>query len=309
MLPDFNRLKVFYYIFRHQSVAAAAQQLHVTQSAVSQTLIKLEEELKTHLFTRMHKQLVPTTEAEDLYGVIEPFMEKLETTIEGIQKTRSTPGGVLKIGAPVEFGENYVIDACSQFHEQYSDVDFHLELGHPDKLLPLLKAGKLDLAFADIFAHQGGYQREYAQFSIEPVFDETLVLACSKSYQLAAAIITNDLKSILNSNFIAYQQHAPSVRSWLKHHFNKESANFRTLLSVESVRGVIKCIRQGLGLGIVPRYLVQKEIQTGEIVVIETVQEELVNKISLVRLLDKIPRLTEKLFLESFIRLTQPPKL
>ncbi len=48
MTPDFNRLKVFFHIHRNRSVAAAARELHVTQSAVSQHLRKLETEIKTH---------------------------------------------------------------------------------------------------------------------------------------------------------------------------------------------------------------------------------------------------------------------
>ena len=49
---DFNRIKVFYYIFSNQSVAKAARELNITQSAVSQQLKKLELEIKTRLFTR-----------------------------------------------------------------------------------------------------------------------------------------------------------------------------------------------------------------------------------------------------------------
>jgi len=45
MLPDFNRLKVFYYVFLHRSVAVASAELNITASAVSQSLNKLEREL------------------------------------------------------------------------------------------------------------------------------------------------------------------------------------------------------------------------------------------------------------------------
>ncbi|MBU8911935.1 MAG: LysR family transcriptional regulator, partial [Desulfobacterales bacterium] len=51
MLPDFNRLKVFYYIFAQKSVVSAARELNITASAVSQTLNKLESELNVLLFT------------------------------------------------------------------------------------------------------------------------------------------------------------------------------------------------------------------------------------------------------------------
>ncbi|RLE03892.1 MAG: LysR family transcriptional regulator, partial [Bacteroidetes bacterium] len=61
MLPDFNRLKVFYYIYSLKSIAAAARQLHISQPAVSQHLKKLEAEINTSLFVRLHKRMVPTS--------------------------------------------------------------------------------------------------------------------------------------------------------------------------------------------------------------------------------------------------------
>ena len=57
MLPDFNRLKVFYHIYRTGSVVAAADELCLTQSGVSQHLQKLENEIGMPLFTRLHKNL------------------------------------------------------------------------------------------------------------------------------------------------------------------------------------------------------------------------------------------------------------
>ena len=60
MIQNLERLKVFYYVFSEKSVVAASKTLHVSQSAVSQALQKLESEIKCPLFTRLHKRLVPT---------------------------------------------------------------------------------------------------------------------------------------------------------------------------------------------------------------------------------------------------------
>ena len=70
MLPDLNRLKVFFHIFNEQSSTAAAKKLHITQSGVSQHLKKLEEELQTELFTRVNRKLVPTAAGKKLYGIV-----------------------------------------------------------------------------------------------------------------------------------------------------------------------------------------------------------------------------------------------
>ena len=82
MLPDFNRLYLFYQVFRHMSVAGAARDLFVTQSAVSQNLQKLEQELNILLFHRLHKKLVPTPAAKQLFQSVMPFFATLDADLQ-----------------------------------------------------------------------------------------------------------------------------------------------------------------------------------------------------------------------------------
>ncbi len=300
MLPDFNRLRVFYYVFKGKGVAAAAKELHVTQSAVSQSLQKLEEELHEKLFIRSHKRLVPTRQGESLFEVIEPFVNSLENRIEALKSEQKIPGGEFRIGAPVEFGEIYLVDACALFRERFPGVTFFLEFGHPDKLLPLINQGELDIAFADIFSRSGEYARELELFDVESVFEEKLILAGSALYIDGNDLRTPEYDQLISCDFIAYQKHTPAIRSWFRHHFSKSSISTRSVLTVESVKGVIAGIKNNQGLGIVPSHLIQKEIDRGEIIPIAVSEKELRNHISMVRLLDKIPSLTEKEFLNHF---------
>ena len=101
MLPDFNRLRVFYHIYRRKSAAAAAKDLHVTQSAVSQHLQKLETEIKTRLFTRVHNRLVPTSAGVTLFGILEPFVRELENGMRHILEEKETPWGLSRQSMPV----------------------------------------------------------------------------------------------------------------------------------------------------------------------------------------------------------------
>lgn len=309
MLPDFNRLKVFYFVFKLQSVALASKELNVTQSAVSQNLLKLEAEIDQKLFVRLHKQLIPTSEGEALFRVTQPFVIGLEGQLEELRQTRSVPKGVLRIGAPVEFGENYVIESYCSFNQIYSDVHLNLELGHPNKLLPMVKTGKLDMAFTDIFIKEQDFSRELAQFDIRPVFDEDLVLVCSGQFFREFLNSKTDLNSLRKAKYIAYQAHSPSIKRWFNYHFNKSAGDFETVLQVESVRGVINAIKKHLGLGIVPSHLIKNEIEAGELTRIVIGEKELVNKISLVRLLDRIPTPAEKRFLEHFSEMIKQLKV
>ena len=108
MLQNLDRLKVFYHVFASGSVVAAANALCVSQSAVSQTIQKLEKEVKAPLFTRLHKQLVPTTAGERLYEIVQPFMAVLGCYLKDLDVARDHPVGELRVGAPPEFGKAYL---------------------------------------------------------------------------------------------------------------------------------------------------------------------------------------------------------
>ncbi len=302
MQPDFNRLKVFFHIHRNKSVAAAARELHVTQSAVSQSLQKLETETRTHLFTRMHKRLVPTPAGEKLFRVLEPFMGELENWQREIAHAGKGPAGRLRLGAPVEFGEKYLPPAFASFRQTYPDVRFHLELGHPDALLPMVREGRLDFALADIFSREGAYSRDLAAFSVARVLDEELILVGSESYY--TAFVKGDFSpgNLLKCAFISYQEGAPAIKSWFGHHFNKLSVRPDVVLTVESVRAVVAGVKGDMGLGIVPSHVIREEIDAGDLVRISTGAGEMIHRISLLQLQDKIPGIAEKVFLSFFMK-------
>ena len=164
----------------------------------------------------------------------------------------------------------------------------------------MINQGKLDIAYTDIFSRPGEYARELGLFDIQPVFTEKLVLTGSKTYANRMLTEQPNFERLVSCDFISYQKHSPAIQSWFRHHFHKTSVTVKTVLTVESVKGVVNGIKNNLGLGIVPSHLIQHEIEAGEIIPVKTTTEDLLNRISLVRLLDKIPSLTEKEFLRHF---------
>ena len=297
MFPDFNRLKVFYYIHLRKSVASAARELCLTQSAISQHLKKLETELKTPLFTRLHKRLVPTQAGGRLYDIMAPFMGSLENGIRNMQSGRQGPFGPLRIGAPVVFGSGHLPEIFASFRGKYPEVVFHFTLGYQTALLSLVSEGKLDFALVDIFSRKEEVSKALGMFCIEPLVNEELVLVCSRKYFADRLKGDTSLKSLLNGDYISYQKDVPDLKGWFRHHYNKFPPGFNVVLTVESIPSVISAIQNHMGLGIVPSHLVYGEISSGRMVRIKTSKREIMNRISLVQLQDKVPTLTERAFI------------
>jgi len=297
MLPDFNRLKVFYFIHFHRSIVKAAKVLHVTQPALSQQLKKLEQELETPLFTRLHKQLIPTQAGEKLFELVAPFVEQLEKGIQGIQRAKEEPQGLLRIGAPVEFGQKYLPEWFAAYRKRYPEVRFSLELGHPNELLPGVGDGSLDFCFVDIFASQRAFAQQYPLFAVETLFTEEMILCCSKDYYHQQLDKGTLLKALQKADHIAYKEHAPSIKSWYRHHFGLSSFSPRIVLTVESVRAAIAGVHCHMGLAVVPSHLLQDALQSGDSIRIPSQQAPQMNQVALIQLQDKLPTLTEKSFI------------
>lgn len=300
MLPDFNRLKTFYYIFSLKSVAAAAKELHITSSAISQNLSKLEYELKIPLFTRLHKKLVPTSAGEQLFNIVEPFIKDLEQGIKNIKQARQNPSGLLKIGSPIEFGKSYFPGIVARFREVYPEVIFSLKLGDPSEIFPMIANGDLDFGLVDAFLTQEQIFGDSGIYSIEPLIEEEVILACSKKYYDKEIRGDHSFENLALKEFISYQRTSLTLKNWFKHHFNKFSVNLNRVMTVDSHQAVITGITHNIGLGVIASHIVQKEIRKNIIVPIKTSCQDVINKISLVLLQDKIPTLTEKTFLKYF---------
>ncbi|MEZ4449595.1 MAG: LysR family transcriptional regulator [Nannocystaceae bacterium] len=292
MLPDFNRLRVFFHVHQSRSVSAAAAALHVTQSAVSQSLAKLEDELGAQLFVRRHRAIAPTDAGDALFSVVAPFVAALHGGIEAIRRTRRELVGTLRIGAPAEFGAHRVPTALADFSRQHPGVAFTLRLGHPSELVPLLEEGRLDLALVDLFDASG----RMAGFEVAPVMEESLVLVGAAEYEAAALQGSRAFTRLAAARFVDYHPSAPAARGWFRHHFERAPSRIDLTLAVESVQAVIRAVERGMGLGVVPAHSVAAALEEGRLTAIGTRRRPLTNRISLVRLLDREPSRLEQEF-------------
>ncbi len=300
MLQNLDRLKVFHYVYSERSVLAAAEILHVSQSAVSQALQKLEKEIKSPLFTRLHKRLVPTLAGDRLFQVVQPFMAELDVCLKTLEQAKDQPFGELRIGAPSEFGKAYFPAIIAAFREEYPKVTFYLKLGDAATLLPMVEKGEIDLALVDEYLTQNQFFGKLDMLHFRPVVAEEVILACSNHYYEKFIKRDHSLQHLKEQTFIAYRRSAQTVKNWFRHHFGKYNVDVNVALTVGSHQGVIAAIRHDVGLGVIASHMVGESIQSGDILRIDTSKEEIVNQMSLVQLQNKIPTRAEKMF-EKFL--------
>ena len=128
-LPPLNSLKAFEAAARSLSFTVAAEELCVTQAAVSHQIKSLEVYLATKLFTRLHRRLSLTEEGEELYITLQPAFDEIAQTIVSIRQNFGRQ--MLKVRLAPSFAAKWLSPRLKQFRDMYPDID--LNLSHSSK--------------------------------------------------------------------------------------------------------------------------------------------------------------------------------
>ena len=117
-------LRAFEASARHLNLTRAAEELHVTQTAVSQHIRKLEDRLGKPLFRRLPRGLALTDEGQALLPVVVESFASLERALEKLDDTR--PREVLTVGAVGTFAVGWLLPRLRDFQQACSFVDLRL---------------------------------------------------------------------------------------------------------------------------------------------------------------------------------------
>lgn len=119
-----NSLRVFEAAARHLSFTAAAQELRSTQSAVSQQVRALEEQLGLALFERIYRGVKLTEAGHALFGSVREGFAVIERTLEVLQRQHRHPR--VNILTDFSFAAYWLMPRLPQFREQHPQVDVRL---------------------------------------------------------------------------------------------------------------------------------------------------------------------------------------
>ena len=140
--------RVFKEVAEAGNITAAAQNLFISQSAVSQSIKQLESDLQSRLFARNSRGVSLTPDGKMLYEYVRSAMGLLETGEEKLSQSRQLQVGHLTIGASDTVTSQFLLPYLDRFHRQYPGVHIQIISGRSHKVLGLLQSGKVDIAFA-----------------------------------------------------------------------------------------------------------------------------------------------------------------
>lgn len=123
-LPQLNALKAFEAAARHESFTRAAEELCVTQGAVSHQVKALEAELGVKLFNRERQRLILTEAGRDYLNVVRDALDRIAVGTERLVQRQSS--GVLTISTSPDFAAKWLVHRLGRFAEAYPEIDLRV---------------------------------------------------------------------------------------------------------------------------------------------------------------------------------------
>jgi len=123
-LPPLNGLKAFEAAARSESFTRAAEELNVTQGAVSHQVKALEDTLGLRLFHRERQRLILTEAGRDYLAVVRDALDRIAVGTERLLQRQE--GGVLTVSTSPDFAAKWLVNRLSRFADKHPDVDLRV---------------------------------------------------------------------------------------------------------------------------------------------------------------------------------------
>ncbi|MBR4942581.1 MAG: LysR family transcriptional regulator [Clostridia bacterium] len=257
--------RVFYTVAKCGSLTKAAEELYISQPAVSQSIKQLEIQLGTSLFNRTHRGMELSAQGGKLiFAEVERALGLLYEAENRIAEMKNSATGVIRIGASDTIFEYFLADKIVEFHERFPAVKIELMADFTPDTIEKLKAKRCDVAFVnlpispdeDLQLYGNCMQlndifivgEKYKELSDEP----TVSLAKLKKYP----IITMDKNTV--------------ARQTLNNFLQANGVELSPSIEVGSWDLMQRLVVKGMGVGVIPKQYALRRLNEGELFEVKT---------------------------------------
>lgn len=243
------------------SLAAAAAQLHQTQSALSHQFSELEQRLGFRLFVRKSQPLRFTPQGEILLQLADQVLPQIQQALQACNEPHQT---TLRLAIECHSCIQWLTPALEHFHSQWPQVNMDFKSGVTFDPQPALQQGELDLVMtSDILPRSG--------LHYSPMFDFEVRLVLAPDHTLASKE-TISPEDLANEILMIYPVQRQRLDIW--RHFLQPAGISPTLKSVDNTLLLIQMVAARMGIAALPHWVVESFERQG-LVVTKTLGEGL----------------------------------
>lgn len=254
-LPPLNAVRTFEVAARHASFTQAAHELHVTHGAVSRQVAQLEQWLGQPLFVRARSQLTLNAAGQRLLAELTPALDRIAVAAAQLQASAQRPAASpsLQVSAPPTFTMRWLIPRLQAFTREHGAAEI--------KLTTSLAAVNFSTNDYDLAIR--GAARPLRGCQSQAFMTETIAAVCHVALLKTGLSAPADLR---RHTLISYATEPYAWRDWLIE-AGVPSARAARHLHFEQMYFALQAAAEGLGVVLVPLFLVADDIASGRLCV------------------------------------------
>lgn len=257
MLTNLEYYKYFYYVGKLGSITLAAEELSISQPAVSQVLKHLESILGTKLFVRLSKGVRLTKEGELLFSYIEKAYGQMELGEQMLLRMLNLDIGEVRIGASDMTLQFYLLPYLERFHEMYPKIKVMVTNAPTPETLRYLQEGKIDFGVVSMpFEEKSGIQ----MFEVKEI--EDVFVAGRKFMQYKHRTLS--LQELERLPLILLEKNT-STRSYMDAFLEKNGVEIHPEFELATSDMIVQFTLRNLGVGSVMKEFAQEYLDSGKL--------------------------------------------
>ncbi len=250
---DIHQLRIFASVFKNRSFSRASEELYLTQPTVSDHIKSLEEEFGCSLFDRLGRTILPTKEAEALYGHALEIIEKADAVKDIIGRFKKEPTGKLILGASTIPGTYLLPPVMAAFRNQYPSISFQIIIGDSKEIVEKVLAHDLLLGVV-------GSKLNNDQITYTPLVEDELIVVAAPSFTSKNSISLRDLSELP----FVLREEGSGTRIVIERIFSGKGIAMDSVKTVGyfgSTDAIKQAVKAGMGVSILSRLSVRDELK------------------------------------------------
>ncbi len=254
-----HQLRVFCAVARTGSFTRAAEELHVSQPAVTMHVKQLERALGVQLLVRSGRSVRFTEAGQTLYEGANRAFSLLEETLAELDAYRGLRRGTLRLAADTTAGVHVVPPYLARFRQLHPDIAVRLAVTNRTEVARRLLLGEVELAVI-------GRLPEDERLAAEPFLANELVVVAPAGHPLAGRRLTP--ADLAGESFLLREE-GSGTRATAERFLTEAGVSLRPTMELGSNSAVVEAVAHGLGIAVISRRAAQRDMEAGRLVTLD----------------------------------------
>jgi DNA-binding transcriptional LysR family regulator len=292
---DLNRLKIFKDIAQSRSVSKGALHNGISQSAASQYLQDLEQQLGVTLLDRSSRPLKVTPAGKLYLGMCRDILRRHAEFTAALERFKTEIEGTVRVASIYSVGLSELSRLEEEFARRYPYARLEVDYLRPEKVYEAVLTDQADLGLMS-------YPETTKEVTVLPWREEEMVIAAAPDQPLANKAETR-LEDLEGLDFVGFDEELP-IRRNVDRFLREHHIHVNVILHFDNIQMIKEAVAHGSGVSIMPARVMEDEIRQGRLVAIPISGFELYRPVGIVHRRKKRFHRAAQAFLEL---LKEPP--